>query len=227
MRSTILLLIAALFPVLALGSAFPTLVPLQRTGAPPAARSCAVCHFQAAGIPSGPNIGAGSITLIGLPSSYEANGPIIDVTIVLSDPGQQRWGFQLVALSEYQRQAGSILLPPNPDKQMVEIITDATSTPTVDYLMHSWRGAYWDPSKLGGPVYWRFKWQPPAAGDVTFYIASVAANGDMETQGDRVYTNKYSITGPPYAPGDISNDGVINYLDWFLLAYRWRRDGGG
>jgi uncharacterized protein (TIGR03437 family) len=82
----------------------------------------------------------------------------------------------------------------------------------LEYIEHTQSG-----SRLGtgGAVTFEFDWTPPAtnAGNLTVYLAAVAANGDNSDHGDHTYTTRYTLTpasaGPTPAPA-ISSGGVVN-----------------
>jgi hypothetical protein len=141
-------------------------------GNPPALISCRACHGEA--------IGDGTIALLGLPAGYDP-GITYTLTLELADPGQGRWGFELTPIDNATLyQAGTL------------IATDLTNTqlsdnpgPDPDYLKHTTDGTY--DGVMDGPVTWSFDWTAPAAGDVTFYLAGNAANGNGSPSGDYIY----------------------------------------
>lgn len=146
--------------------------PNGRTGAP-GEGTCRDCHSS---YPI--NSGDGVFT-INAPSEFEA-GLTYPITVEISDPGQQRWGFEITPES-----FGSIT------------ITDPTHT-----QQSSWGGKiYAKQTSAGtyngtpnGPVSWSFDWTAPAEPpeQVTFYAAGIAANANNNTSGDYVYTISFT-----------------------------------
>jgi uncharacterized protein (TIGR03437 family) len=64
-----------------------------------------------------------------------------------------------------------------------------------------------------GSSSWDFDWTPPGSpsGNIVLYVAGNAANGDSFPTGDRIYTAKFTVTGPlaqprpVIAPNDVVN----------------------
>jgi len=160
-----------------------------RAGDPPERETCAMatCHTE---FPVGS--GDGALSLTGVPSVYEPGTPY-EISVLLADPGQERWGFELTVLRSDFLQAGEIALLSPQETQLS--IGDG---PAPDYLKQTLDGTF--DEQADGPVSWSFLWTP-AAGDqtVTFYVAGNAADGNDEPVGDYVYTLEVSCeeTGKP------------------------------
>lgn len=196
-------------------------------GQPPENRTCATCHRLSPSDPPVPNRGPGTLQLLGLPARYELGGPIVAATVVLSDPGQVRWGFQLVAVGRNRQPGGTILAPPDPEARFVRFVTEATGTPPLSYLTQTLTGTQWSdfPEDIGGPVYWSFRWRPPqeyTVGEITFYLTGVSCDANGLSTGDQTYATTVRLAPPADLSGDISGDGRITFLDYFLLSLRWR-----
>ncbi len=162
--------------------AFSSGPPASRTGAPDE-ETCVVCHDSFA-----LNSGPGRLTLSGLPVGYLPDQEIT-VTVTLTQADRARYGFQLTALDDSGRQAGSFIVTDSARTQ--------TSSGTVrgnarSYINHTSDGTFPSGTDQGS---WSFKWRAPAnsAGKVTFYVAGNAANGNGATSGDYIYTTTASI----------------------------------
>lgn len=142
--------------------------PDARTGAP-GEGTCRDCHSS---FPL--NGGDGGLTILA-PAHYEA-GLTYDISVVLSDPGQVRWGFQCSPLT-----FGTCT------------ITDPANTQLAvfqgkSYVEHTLAGNF---TGNPGPVTWSFQWTAPATSppaQVVFYAAGNAANNSGTSAGDYIYT---------------------------------------
>ena len=128
------------------------------------------------------------------------------VTVVIADPQARRWGFQASARQgENRAQAGSI--------RSVDGNTRVQTGQGIQYITHTSQG-----TRLGttGSIRFEFDWTAPesAAGDVTFYVAANAANGNGSNDaGDRIYTRNSTLTPAAGGGGQrptISESGVQN-----------------
>ena len=181
-RKLLLLAIMTLLPTgLVLG--FSTGPPAGYAGDPPGNNNCTACHTS---FPL--NSGDGELSLTEL-AEYEP-GQTYTMTVNLSDPGQSRWGFQLIPKDENNVVSGDV------------IITDQTRTQFAgDYLEHTSAGT--NPGTDGNS--WSFDWTAPevGAGPVTFYVAGNAANNNGTNQGDYIYTIQVTI---PEATTGVDDD---------------------
>ena len=188
-----LVLAAMLIPFVAptSASAFSSGPPDGFAGNPPNGEACNVCHFS-----FDLNSGDGDLQLLGLPTEYVPGG-VYNLTVMLEDPGQFRWGFELTVLDDDDSAAeGGVLA-----------VTDAVNTQlsvdfngTVDYLKQTSDGTYGGVSD--GPVSWDFSWTAPAStvGPVSFYVAGNAANGDGSFINDYIYTRAYTVSPESATP---------------------------
>lgn len=167
--------------------AFSSGPPDGFAGNPPAMIDCTACHYEFQ-----TNSGKGSLALTDLPASF-VPGVAYDLTVVLSDPGQRRWGFELTVVGEDPEVEGGAM-----------VVTDAVNTqlsdsgdPFPDYLKHTSAG-----TRAGtpdGPVTWTFRWVAPDLSAVSFYLAGNAANNDGSPGGDYIYVRSYEVSQGPTA----------------------------
>ncbi len=207
--------------VLSLGlnaeSMFSSDPPDGRTGAP-GEGLCTNCH---ASFPL--NSGNGSLQISGIPDSIEI-GQTVALTVLLQDPGQQRWGFELTALDSNIATAGGA---------GGFTITDPINTqvsdeipPDRDYVKQTSSGTF--AGTLNGPVSWQFNWTAPSEpGQVWFYATGNAANGTGSTSGDYIYTDAavVIVKASPFTCGDADGSNIVTISDAvFLISYIF---GGG
>ncbi len=195
-RIALILAITVIMPVVALASSGSP--PNGRTGAP-GEGTCRDCHSS---YPI--NSGDGAFTIYA-PSEFEA-GVTYPITVEISDPGQQRWGFEITPES-----FGSIT------------ITDPTHT-----QQSSWGGKiYAKQTSAGtyngtpnGPVSWSFDWTAPAEPpeQVTFYAAGIAANANGNTSGDYVYTISFTSN---------LTQNIPTLSEWGMIIFTLLLLGGG
>jgi uncharacterized protein (TIGR03437 family) len=144
--------------------------------------------------------------------------------VKIADSAGKRWGFQLTARQANSTSTQAGIFAPGADGYTQLVCTQtnfrsqafgntcATNGMPLEYIEHTQSG-----SRLGtaGAVTFEFDWNPPAtnAGNLTVYIAALAANGDNSDHGDHTYTARYTLTlaaaGPTPQPA-ISSGGVVN-----------------
>ncbi len=193
--------IAVFFPQLI--TAFSSGPPDGKTGAP-GEGLCNECHLNSGG-------GDGSLVLDSVPAEY-AFGQTYTLKIIIEDPGQQRWGFEMTATDQLNQGAG------------VFTITDAVNTqlsdnpiPAKDYAKHTSAGTFI--GTFDGPTIWRVDWTAPVSdlGQIDFYLAGNAANASFDNTGDFIYST--SASSSPPAPdcqglcGDANHDATVNVSD--------------
>ncbi len=157
--------------------------PNAYTGSPPQNRTCTQCHNS---YPV--NSGDGNLRLIGLPPDGFIPLQIYNLAIVLSDPGQSKWGFELAAIYQsgiYYLQAGTLIVTQ-------PLYTQIGTSSGRSYLKQNTAGTY---SGTAGPAVWRFQWTAPADSvtRLTFYLTGNAANYDNSITGDYIYRRSYEI----------------------------------
>jgi len=158
------------------------------------------------------------------------------LTVTIADPAatQKAWGFQATVrlASSTTTMAGSLT---SSDNNTLLMCTDAsffteptypfsasgaqacstTFKPTLvyQYIEHDLVGELASVGHTGSYSY-QFDWTPPATnvGNVTFYVAGNAANGDTQPTGDHIYATTYTLSpvqsGP--TPAIQSSNGIIN-----------------
>ena len=176
------------FVCVSLAYAFST-GPLPGLTGAPGEGNCTECHDS---FGEETNRGGGLVSVVA-PSRYEA-GQRLTITVSVSQPGQQRWGFEVTAMTtDTNELAGQF------------VITDPVHTQLIQgengrwYVEHTEAGTY--PGQAGGAM-WTFDWIAPETdvGPVVFYAAGNAANNDGTREGDWIYTTITSISPPSY-PG--------------------------
>ncbi|HWB83708.1 MAG TPA: choice-of-anchor V domain-containing protein [Bryobacteraceae bacterium] len=151
-------------------------------------------------------------------------------TVTISDPAapQRAWGFQITTrlASNSNAQAGTFsssdqftgveCASSNLRSESALLNLPNQTCPgsmPLQYIEHDVAG-YTHTKGTGSGTY-EFDWTPPDsdAGQITVYIAGNAANGDLTTNGDHIYTTSYTLS--PQAGGGgpqpaISQNGVVN-----------------
>ena len=197
-------------------AAYAAAPPPGRTGAP-GESTCAVCHNSFA-----LNSGSGVLGINGLPETYAPNQEIT-VTVRLRQTNRALFGFQVTALDDGGRAAGTLIIT---DDLRVQREVGNVDEKIRFYLQHTLAGLTPTAPDQGE---WTFKWRAPAptAGRVTFYAVGNAANGNGGLGGDYIYTASASLrdeqTQAAYeadvAPRpDGSRDGTVTTADWVQVG---------
>jgi len=158
------------------------------TGAPGEGH-CTECHDS---FGEETNQGNGFVAIDG-PARYEA-GERLTVTVSVGQPGAQRWGFQITALTtDTDEPAGQF------------VITDPLHTQLIQGESGRWYVEHTEAGSFAGQAEgatWTFDWVAPETdvGPVIFYAAGNAANNDGMRLGDWIYTTIASVSPPSY-PG--------------------------
>jgi len=172
------------------------------------AKSCAAsgCHTGTAVNGGGGNVTAtfsGGMT-------YTPGGAPITITVTVTDPKNSKYGFQMSSrASSNDAQAGTFSYAATVQNLLI-LCTDATdqpmNTPTsgagndgiscpsstpLEFISH-----YYPSAALVGTAPYTFTWTPPSSnvGNIIFYVAGNAVNGDGSASGDHVYTAQYTMT---------------------------------
>jgi hypothetical protein len=145
-------------------------------GDPPLFQNCTACHIS---YPV--NSGDGVLEIEGLPSFYFPDS-LYQITVILIDTGQSRWGFELTVIDSEGFQAG-ILEPVDTNLLQVSEGPDSLR----DYIKHRREGTF--PGTDFGAS-WQIFWRAPSAGSgpAYFYVAGNAANNNGNSLGDYIYT---------------------------------------
>ncbi len=140
--------------------------------------SCNFCHNA---YPLNDGRAKGGIFQIdGVPRLYEP-GKTYTLSILLGQPGQSRWGFELSArFADSGRQAGQWVLSGEQTQQKLES--------EVQYVTQTGKGSEGDAPD--GPVEYRVRWTAPsqAEGLILFNAAGNAADDSDTPLGDYIYT---------------------------------------
>jgi uncharacterized protein (TIGR03437 family) len=156
----------------------------SRTGAPGELNcsSTAGCHTSFA-----LNSGPGTLTLTGLPANYSA-GQEINLTVTLNQSNRALYGFEITAIDDQGRQAGTFTIT---DPSRTQLFSGVVGNNLRRYISHNFNGSFPNGTNQGS---WNFRWTAPATstGRVTFYVAGNAANGSGTEIGDFIYTKSFS-----------------------------------
>lgn len=166
------------------------------TGAPSDAL-CTGCHTS---FPA--NSGDGTLTVTA-PAEYAPNDTVL-IEVDLAKPGQMRWGFEATVLDAANNPVGSLL------------VIDPTHTQSSvagtgrQYVKHTSTGTYLGTADASPG--WSFAWvaPPSAAGPVTVWCAGNAANGNLNNQGDFIYTTSRTIDPAPPPLCCVGQTGNVN-----------------
>ncbi|HVW85476.1 MAG TPA: choice-of-anchor V domain-containing protein [Bryobacteraceae bacterium] len=174
------------FPVLLF--AFSSGPPIMRTGAPAdGGITCVACHRTYAPADSDPRGG------VQIAASPYTPGVTQTIRVTIHHPEQKRWGFQLTArlASNPAKQAGTFAV-----NGLVRVRCsgghDAPCNGALEFAEHSNAQS----TAVGAGFTYTVDWTPPSAavGDVIFYAAGNAANGDGTFNGDRIYTTSAVVS---------------------------------
>ncbi|MDX2029922.1 MAG: choice-of-anchor V domain-containing protein [Blastocatellia bacterium] len=152
-----------------------------KTGAP-GESNCTECHFG-----SSVNSGSGTLSINGVPATYSPNQEV-SVTVTLGQAGRSRFGFQLTAIDDQGRRAGTLVVTDGARMLLGQATVNGNQR---QYINHTFAG-----TSAGGAseISWTFTWRAPAqsVGRVTFYAAGNAANNNDGQTGDLIYTKNVS-----------------------------------
>lgn len=154
--------------------------------------TCTRCH-SSHDLNKGRTIG-GVFHILGVPKTYN-EGASYPITVVIGQPGQSRWGFELstrhMALGT---QAGKL--------SPVDDMTQVKEADGILYIENTSGGSRRDTTD--GPVEFHFNWvaPDPKGGAVLFNAAGNAANSNDDPSGDYIYTaGAYSGVEGTYRTG--------------------------
>ncbi len=122
----------------------------------------------------------GRFLVSGVPENYRA-GESYPITVVIGQPGQRRWGFELSVRSAASgEQAGQLVT--------VNDLTQLKEGGGIQYVQQNSAGTR--EGTLNGPVEFQFNWiaPDPSVGLVFFNAAGNAADGSGDPTGDYIYT---------------------------------------
>ena len=163
------LLLFTFFTETALG--YADYSPTGRTGAPPNGSSCTSCH-------SNPDDGSLNLDFSG--GTEYTPGETYSMDIIVMDPGKKRFGFSMVARDE--------------DNNAVNV--GAWISETSDTIVQGSHVGHFNAPFEDDTHTFTVKWTAPPAGvgDVKFYVAANAANGNHHQSGDAIYLSTLTIS---------------------------------
>jgi uncharacterized protein (TIGR03437 family) len=203
------------------------------SGVPGELGTCANAGCHAGTLNNAANRGSVSIAFPG--GMTYAPGVKQRLAVTIADPAatQRAWGFELTARLDGNARnmagslasadantqllcadAGFIAQPSVPYSASGGQTCPVTFRPplTLQYVAHNLAGYQASLGHAGSFTY-QVDWTPPAAGsgDIVFYVAGNAANGDESNGGDHIYAATYRLTAPATgAAPAISPGGVLN-----------------
>ena len=158
-----------------------SLLMLQVTGAPSEA-TCSGCHLGGAG--------GGEIAIEALNQAgpYVPNSTYT-IRVTINDPDAAVGGFQAIALNTANQSMGTFT--PVSGTQLVTLNNKT-------YIEHNTVSLF-SAGAEHNEASWTFNWKAPAtvSGDVTFYVAGVAADWFGTPNGDDVYSSTFSFAALP------------------------------
>jgi uncharacterized protein (TIGR03437 family) len=186
--------------------------PPPGSAGPPSDLTCGspACH--------GGSTGMGSVAITFPDGLSYVPGVKQHVVVTITDPVQKRWGFQATvrpAANPRSSEAGDF---ESTDTYTQVVCQDDSQKPAgqpcamnpdFQYVEHTTEG-----TRLGtsSPVSFEFDWTPgtTTTGDLLFYVAANAANGDGTNFGDHIYyktvtLSQTSSTSPAVSPGGVLN----------------------
>ena len=177
------------------------------TGAPgDSARACTLCHAGTL------NSGAGSVKILLQSGPVYIPGIKQRVTVQVTDPAQQRWGFELTARlnSDLQKgQAGDFTAIDNLTQVICQDSGPKPCSTGPSFIEHTSAGTR---NGAKGGAAFQFDWTPPASdvGPVTFYVAGNAANGNGSSSGDFIYTSNVQLNPVNPVPPSITAGNIVS-----------------
>ena len=185
-----------------------TAPPVARTGAPGDGGTCVSCHSGASGT------GNLIMSLADSPTGY-VPGATDTLVILITDPGEFRWGFEVTALKNSDDTMAGTLSTTADLATMTGVATSGGRT----YVGHRSNGASlpFDPNDgtfwgVPGAAGWLVEWTAPpqGTGNVTFYASGVAANGDgLQGAADTTYTATLTVQELATSPVNTTTWGKI------------------
>jgi hypothetical protein len=179
--------------------------PGARTGAP-SETTCGAsdCHNNT------PNSGTGSVIItFSNPELKYIPGDTFNVTVTVAENLISKWGFELTVLDA----TNSI----SPGTFLAEKNGVVTSSPTSPSFPNRIYRAH---KTAGSNFTWTFPWIAPSTniGNITFYAAGNAANGNLLKTGDHIYTTSLLIIHDP-SDGIVSSSNDENLFKVQSLVY--------
>ncbi len=165
----------------------------------PGEANCTACHVD---FPV--DSGTGSVKISGVPKTF-LPGQQIQIKVTTSQKDGVNYGFQLTAIDDLGRPAGTWTLS---DTVQTQIVKGFVANDLRQYVEHTSAGIV--PTMFGSKS-WTFIWNAPAqpVGKVSFFAAGNAANGSGGPDGDYIYTTSRASIGGSAAT-DLNSDRADN-----------------
>ncbi len=202
----LLLIFLAVFTICSFKFGVSTGAPPSSTGAPDE-HTCAVagCH-DTYDINSG--TASLSLDIEGIGSGY-VPGETYPLKIKIADPDVIRFGFELVALTSQNKNAGTFEIT---DWDRTQVLWNDLKLTDRQYLTYTFNGTE---ALETGATDWEVNWiAPDEEGAISFYLAAVSANNDATDDGDFVFTEKIEINSSS-STSVFNNSENIFYLNVF------------
>lgn len=211
------LVLPALFVVLSTSGWANILGPVPAVSGAPTEGTCTDCHNS---FPLNSGTGRVGVTVVDGNTRYTPGVPK-RLRVAVEESTARRWGYQLSARTRNgNNQAGTFRLL---DGNSQVICSDSTQRPgngacdpllaPVEYASHTSLGTR---NGTTGGVTFDVEWLPPTSdqGEVVFYAAGVAANGNGANAGDRVYTTSLAVQFEAASGGGpkpvVPVEGIVN-----------------
>ena len=186
------------------------------TNAPGDLGNCTSCHDTF----HDPNVGPGSVRMNDVPAVYNP-GQQYTVSVTVQQGGRQRFGFQLTALDQTGKRAGTLESLGSETQ-----VNPETGAGGRQYIEHTEAGTF--PNGAASRT-WQVRWTAPSTdiGTVRFWFAGNGANGDGTNQNDYIYTSSASSDSPTSAvnvslqsnlSGMVLPAGSHQTIDWTLTG---------
>ncbi len=156
-----------------------------KTGAP-SENNCSQCHT---GSPINTE-GKVAIQFSQLTTGYEPNKEY-PMEVIVEKDAFTTFGFEVVAIQQSTNKTiGTFVIA---DATTTQLFSEIVDGETRNYIGHTKAGT--KTTSLGKSS-WNFIWKSPStsAGDIVFYVASIAANGKNTRFNDWVYTSSLNIS---------------------------------
>lgn len=140
------------------------------------------CHASFA-LNTGRVSGLGDLLVSGLPDHYESGKSYIVKLAISHTQDRRHWGFQLAArMKATGAQAGEL--------KAIDGNTQVLEKNAIQYIEHTLDG-------IAVNVF-TFNWVAPGsqAGEVIMHVSGNAANGDMSSEGDYIYSTAVTVSPP-------------------------------
>jgi len=144
--------------------------------------TCVDCHGS---FPLNPDA-EGKVELLDVPEVYEP-GRHYTLTFKITHPHATRWGFQVTAIAVSTFRGAGDFIPLNGD-QTTQRISGGFGDRV--YIEHGPAGKAATGLGHTQSYSWRFEWVAPSTnvGEVEFFGAGNAGNGDGSSDGDKIYS---------------------------------------